>query len=92
MAQGCERGEDGQLHPVLNINVNDPVAKISMSWQRGGMMPKVVHVFHQQAIVRPQMTPEEQAHALADLAVGHIECARIAFRRRGQRPRPSGSG
>jgi len=64
MAQGCERGEDGQLHPVLNINVNDPVAKISMSWQRGGMMPKVVHVFHQQAIVRPQMTPEEQATLL----------------------------
>ncbi len=48
MAQGCERGEDGQMHERLSINVNDPVARVNMNWVVGGNEQlKVVQVFHQ---------------------------------------------
>jgi len=61
MPQGCERGEDGQMHPRFSMNVFDPVAKTSLNWQVGGFGPKVVRVFHQEPVVRKPPTPEELA-------------------------------
>jgi hypothetical protein len=65
MAQGCARGEDGQMHERLNISVNDPVARTNMNWQVGADdQPKVVHVFHQPdprpvPSKRPELSPAE---------------------------------
>jgi len=47
MAQGCERGEDGQLHARLNVTLTDPVAKTNSSWLVDENTSKIVHVFHQ---------------------------------------------
>ena len=70
-AQGCARGEDGQMREIRVVNVNDPVARTNMSWQVGSDdQPKVVRVFHQaefpvprvgQPAARPEPTPEELA-------------------------------
>jgi len=58
ISQGCVRGEDGQMHERLNVNVNDPVARTSMNWQVGADgQPKVVHVFHQPEPVARQAPP-----------------------------------
>jgi len=65
-AQGCERTQDGQSHPRLNINVNDPVAKTLSNWQTGDLGPKVVHVFHTDPVPRP--APPQQQVDLARLA------------------------
>jgi hypothetical protein len=64
MAQGCERGEDGQLQPRLSVNVFDPTARTTMFWQVDSFSPKVVRVSHQEAIVRKQLTAEERAERL----------------------------
>jgi hypothetical protein len=69
MVQGCVLGEDGQMHQVFGVNVSDPVARTTMSWQLGqDDQPKVVHVFHQpelqpvkgqQTVKRTEPTPAE---------------------------------
>jgi hypothetical protein len=46
MAQGCERGEDGQLHARMSVNLNDPVAKTHAFWLAIEGQPKIVHVTH----------------------------------------------
>lgn len=52
-AVGCVRGEDGQMHEQLTVNINDPVARTNMNWQVGvNDQLKVVHVFHQ-----PELKP-----------------------------------
>jgi hypothetical protein len=63
MAQGCVRGEDGQMHERLSVNVNDPVARTNMNWQvDADDQPKVVIVFHQpDPPPRRERTPEEIA-------------------------------
>jgi hypothetical protein len=65
MAMGCARGEDGQLHPTINISVNDPGAKASLSWQVNQGGPKIVRVFHQEAPPNRTVTPAAQAAMLA---------------------------
>ncbi len=64
MAEGCVRGTDGQMHPRLNVNVNDPVTRTDSSWQVAiDDKPKVVRVFHQpmnsSPAKRPVPTPEQ---------------------------------
>jgi hypothetical protein len=66
MAQGCEPGPDGELRELLSVNVNDPVAKTSMTWQVGREeQPKVVHVFHYPNLAMPArqspVDPEQAA-------------------------------
>jgi hypothetical protein len=64
MAQGCVRGEDGQMHERLNINVNDPVARTNTNWQVGpDDQPKVVHVFHQPEPLSQPLKREELSAA-----------------------------
>jgi hypothetical protein len=67
-AQGCARGEDGQLEQRLSVQVADPVAGTSSSWYLGGKDSlKVVQVFRQPAPPPPSppspkpSTPEEMA-------------------------------
>lgn len=67
-AQGCARGEDGQIEQRLSVQVNDPVAGTGSSWYVGGTdSPKVLHVYHQSAPLPPRVppphppTPEELA-------------------------------
>jgi hypothetical protein len=60
-AQGCERGEDGQMHTRLSVNIYDPVTKATFYWQVDNTSPKVVHLMHPQAIVPKKLTPEEMA-------------------------------
>jgi hypothetical protein len=46
-AEGCELGPDGETREALDVNVNDPTAKTSMTWHVGrDEFPSVVHVFH----------------------------------------------
>jgi hypothetical protein len=65
MAQGCAMGEDGQMHPRVSVQVNDPVARTNMNWMVGpGDQQKTVTIFHQPAPISAQqrtLTPEEQA-------------------------------
>jgi hypothetical protein len=58
--QGCERGQDGQLHKRIFVQVSDQVARTSMSWDvRYDEPDKVVRVLH---FSDPKpLTPEEQA-------------------------------
>jgi hypothetical protein len=64
MPQGCVRGEDGQMHERLSVNVNDPVTRTSMNWQMGDdMQPKVAHVYHQPEIPARPVTPRPQPSA-----------------------------
>jgi len=71
-AQGCYRGEDGQLHARTDVTRYDPVAKITTFWTTGNWPPfqqNVAIVRHQvppsPAVARPAPTAEEQAAALA---------------------------
>lgn len=60
--QSCERGLDGQLHVLATVSVNDPASKTSMNWMANNdVVPKVVHVFHQNEIPHKQPSPEERA-------------------------------
>ncbi len=62
MPGGCATGDDGQMHEIVNINVNDPVARTHMNWQVGNhIQPKVVHVDHypEQPVRRPDPDPAE---------------------------------
>jgi hypothetical protein len=61
-AQGCERGEDGQLHEMVTVSVNDPALKTTMNWQVNEFaMPKVVRILHQNGVPVKQPSPEELA-------------------------------
>jgi len=64
---GCAMGEDGQMHPRINININDPVAKESISWTVNDPLGrKVVRITHFPAPPNrtvnppPTPTPEQQ--------------------------------
>jgi hypothetical protein len=65
MPLGCERGDDGQFHEELDVMVNDPVSRTTMSWHVGlGGHPKVAVVRYEtdlsvQPVKRPDPTPEE---------------------------------
>jgi hypothetical protein len=72
-AQGCYRGEDGQLHARTDVSIYDPTTKTTTYWTTGGSMAQnVAYVTHQPAPVasparaaRPAPTSDEQAAALA---------------------------
>jgi hypothetical protein len=68
---GCAIGEDGQMHPRISININDPVAKESISWtENDPLNRKVVHINHFPSPPHPPavrttnspatLTPEQQ--------------------------------
>jgi hypothetical protein len=60
MAEGCERGEDGQMHERFNVSVFDPVARTNMNWMVGAdQQPKIVRITHQQEFVRPVVRPAD---------------------------------
>jgi hypothetical protein len=64
-AQGCWRGEDGQLHPRTDVTIFDPATKTTMSWVVGWPPQKIVFVSRRVAPVpKPPPTAEEQAAAL----------------------------
>jgi hypothetical protein len=67
-AEGCVRGEDGQMHERLLVTVNDRATRTDMTWQAGwDDMAKVVHIFHQpdppsrpiEVVKRPEPSPTE---------------------------------
>jgi hypothetical protein len=64
---GCAMGEDGQMHPRVSININDPVARESISWTVNDPLGrKVVRINHFPAPPNrtvnppPTPTPEQQ--------------------------------
>jgi hypothetical protein len=61
MVSGCVRGEDGQPHARLQVNVNDPVNKTRMFWQVDDMAPKIVRLSYTNPPPRPPLTPQELA-------------------------------
>jgi hypothetical protein len=83
MAQGCVRGEDGQFHERLSVNVHDPVARTSMSWQVGDdAQPKVAHLYHQPELpvrtaTRPQPGTEELERQQKMMVAAKAEQARL---------------
>jgi len=50
----CDIGTDGQFRPLINISVNDPVARTSTSWVVNDTGEKVARFYHQPA---PQSAP-----------------------------------
>jgi hypothetical protein len=59
---GCERGEDGQLHARVNVNVFDPAARATTTWSiTSGLddpkSPKTAYVFHMPAPAIPAKRP-----------------------------------
>jgi hypothetical protein len=68
MSTGCDIGADGQFRPLINISVNDPVARTSTSWTVNDTGEKVARFYHQPA---PQPAPaappltEEQRKLIA---------------------------
>jgi len=61
-AQGCARGQDGQMHERFSVNVNDPVARTNMGWVVGeDGQPKVVRVYHQPDPLPRQTRPLQPA-------------------------------
>jgi hypothetical protein len=86
MAQGCEPGPDGEMHELLNVNVNDPVAKTSMSWQVGREdQPKVVHVFHYPNLAMPaRQSPADPEQAAQQKKVLEVAQARALQLRKEQ--------
>lgn len=80
-AQGCYRGEDGQLHARTDVSIYDPVTKTTTFWTTGwSFQQKVAYVTHQPAPVssptpapRPAPTVDEQAAALARQKLAAVE-------------------
>jgi hypothetical protein len=71
-AQGCVRGEDGQLHARTDVTIYDPTTRTTTYWTTGFPNGDVARVSHQPAPVsspalvpRPAPTADEQAAALA---------------------------
>lgn len=63
MSIGCAMGKDGQLHPRLQVNVNDPQAKTFMNWQESDDSPKVAWLMHQPDFIPPPTPSEEVVEA-----------------------------
>jgi hypothetical protein len=59
MVTGCVRGEDGQPHERLQVNVNDPVNKTHMFWQVDDMAPKIARLSSNNPPPRTPLTPQE---------------------------------
>ncbi len=59
MVSGCVRGEDGQPHARLQVNVNDPVNKTHMFWQVDDMAPKIARSSSNNPPPRTPLTPQE---------------------------------
>lgn len=55
----CFRGQDGQVHRRVNVNIYDPAIKTSMFWDVGGPMGKIIHVSHSNDTPQLKLTPEE---------------------------------
>ena len=73
MARGCERGEDGQFHPQLDVQVYDPATHTHLSWQVGGNWAKVVQVFHEDSIQPKPPTPEQQAEQQRQMKLAQVQ-------------------
>jgi hypothetical protein len=63
----CDIGPDGQWRPTLNISVNDPVTRTSISWRVNDSGEKVARVDHQPdpqsaGAAPPTQTPEQRQH------------------------------
>jgi hypothetical protein len=59
MVTGCVRGEDGQPHERLQVNVDDPVNKTHMFWQVDDMAPKIVRLSSNNPPPRTPLAPQE---------------------------------
>jgi len=59
--QGCELGEDGQLHAQLSVLVYDPTTHTSLIWRVDDNSSKEVHVYHLEVTPQKTQTPEERA-------------------------------
>jgi hypothetical protein len=46
MSSGCVPGVDGQLQPVIHVQVYDPTTRTNSSWTVSDNFQKEVHVFH----------------------------------------------
>lgn len=60
----CEIGADGQFRPLINIGVNDPVARTTTSWAVNDSGEKVARFYHhpdpQPAPAAPPLTEEQR--------------------------------
>ena len=72
MPIGCLRGEDGQMHEIVNMNVTDPVARTNMMWQVNDNQPKVVRLSHESELpVRPVTRPPAHSRRAGAAAEGN---------------------
>ena len=60
----CDIGADGQFRPLINVSVNDPIARTSTSWTVNDTAEKIAHFYHQPdpqpATAAPPLTEEQR--------------------------------
>ena len=71
MVEQCEIGEDGQPHPRVRVQVNDPTTGSNLMWETGEDAQKVVQVFHFNATPR-KPTPEELAEQQRQMKLNQL--------------------
>ncbi|MGP8259996.1 MAG: hypothetical protein ACLQM6_08605 [Acidobacteriaceae bacterium] len=63
----CDIGTDGQYRPLINISVNDPVTRTTLSWRVNDTGENVARFYHQPdpqpAPAAPPLTEEQRRHA-----------------------------
>jgi hypothetical protein len=62
-SQGCNMGADGQFRPLINVSINDPVARINYGWRVNDTVENVARFYHQadpQPATAPPPLTEEQ--------------------------------
>src|ERR1035437_527353 len=70
MVGECEIGEDGQPHPRIRVQVNDPVTQSNLMWEIGENAQKVVRSFHFPAPRKP--TAEELAEQQRQMKLNQL--------------------
>jgi hypothetical protein len=83
MSGGCVPGVDGQLQPVIHVQVYDPATRTNSSWTVSDNSQKVVRVFHQPEpasapavktapVVRPQQRTEFRRENLGSKMIAGV--------------------
>jgi hypothetical protein len=57
---GCALRSDGQLQPVVHVQVYDPTTRTTLVWSVSDDSPKVVHVIHQPSAAAPAVQTAQQ--------------------------------
>lgn len=76
--EGCAMGLDGQMHPRINISINDPTAKENISWTVGDpLSPKVVRIMHYSPLAVPRTNPATSTAEDQQLAAERLRLAQL---------------